>query len=309
MVFTMSNFSHNLPILRRGAGYTQETLAEALNVSRQAISKWESGQTLPEAATLLTLADLLRCTLDQLMREELADDGGETAATRQDQDEEERYALFVAYDSHMDRFARMMAGGVALVLLGVAALMASYAVWGESGFIALPLLLCVAAAVFLFISGGIAHGDFQKAHPVLPDFYAPQAIADFQRVFRMGIAAAVSAIVADVALLVALCVIFEQDGVVTALSVALFFLVLSAAVGALVFLGIQQSKYDVSQYAQEAMQSSPNSPESRLNGSIMMLATAIFLLAGFLFHAWHPAWVVFPVGGLLCGIVGNIQKK
>ncbi|HWS43074.1 MAG TPA: helix-turn-helix domain-containing protein [Pseudoflavonifractor sp.] len=305
----MSNFSHNLPILRRGAGYTQETLAEALNVSRQAISKWESGQTLPEAATLLTLADLLRCTLDQLMREELADDGGETAATRQDQDEEERYALFVDYDSHMDRFARMMAGGVALVLLGVAALMASYAVWGESGFIALPLLLCVAAAVFLFISGGIAHGDFQKAHPVLPDFYAPQAIADFQRVFRMGIAAAVSAIVADVALLVALCVIFEQDGVVTALSVALFFLVLSAAVGALVFLGIQQSKYDVSQYAQEAMQSSPNSPESRLNGSIMMLATAIFLLAGFLFHAWHPAWVVFPVGGLLCGIVGNIQKK
>ena len=87
----MSNFSHNLPILRRRAEYTQEALAEALDVSRQAVSKWESGQTLPEAATLITLADLLGCTLDQLMREELADDG--PGATRQDRDEEERYAL------------------------------------------------------------------------------------------------------------------------------------------------------------------------------------------------------------------------
>lgn len=303
----MSNFSHNLPILRRRAEYTQETLAEALDVSRQAVSKWESGQTLPEAATLITLADLLGCTLDQLMREELTDEG--PGATRQDRDEEERYALFVAYDSHMDRFARMIAGGVFLVLLGVAALLAFYAVWGESGLIALPLLLCIAAAVFLFIFAGIAHEDFQKAHPVLPDFYAPQAIADFRRVFRVGISVTVSAIVADVALLIALSIIFEGDVGITALSVALFLFILGAAVGALVFLGIQHSKYDVSQYAQEVEQNNPSSPESRLNGSIMMLATAIFLLAGFLFHAWHPAWVVFPVGGLLCGIVGNLQKK
>lgn len=305
----MTNFSHNLPILRRGAGYTQETLAEALNVSRQAISKWESGQTLPEAATLLTLADLLRCTLDQLMREELADDGPSAGRDRERDEEEARYALFVAYDSHMDRFARMMAGGVALVLLGVAALMACYAFWDESAIIALPLLLCTAAAVFLFIAGGIAHGDFQQAHPTLPDFYAPQAIADFRRTFRTGMAGAVSATVADVALLVALCAVFEWNDRGISLSVALFFLILSGAVGAMVLLGIQYSKYNVSQYAKEAAQSAPNSPESRLSGIIMMLATIIFLLAGFLFHAWHPAWVVFPVGGLLCGIVGNLQKK
>ena len=64
----MSTFSQNLPLLRRRAGYTQESLAEALGVSRQAVGKWESGQTLPEAATLLTLAELLDCSLDQLMR-------------------------------------------------------------------------------------------------------------------------------------------------------------------------------------------------------------------------------------------------
>lgn len=35
----------------------------------------------------------------------------------------------------------------------------------------------------------------------------------------------------------------------------------------------------------------------------MLSATAIFLLAGFLCNAWHPAWVVFPVGSIVCGII------
>ena len=59
-----NHFPQNLSILRRKAGYTQETLAEALGVSRQAVGKWEAGQALPEAATLLTLADLLGCSLE-----------------------------------------------------------------------------------------------------------------------------------------------------------------------------------------------------------------------------------------------------
>ncbi len=44
----MNRFSENLSQLRREAGYTQESLAEAMGVSRQAVSKWESGQAMPD---------------------------------------------------------------------------------------------------------------------------------------------------------------------------------------------------------------------------------------------------------------------
>ena len=38
----------------------------------------------------------------------------------------------------------------------------------------------------------------------------------------------------------------------------------------------------------------------------MLLATAIYLLLGFVWELWHPGWVIFPVGGILCGIISAI---
>ena len=37
-------------------------------------------------------------------------------------------------------------------------------------------------------------------------------------------------------------------------------------------------------------------------------ATAAFLLMGFVWNLWHPGWVVFPIGGILCGIVSSIRS-
>ena len=43
---TKMNFSEKLQLLRKSKGFTQEELAEKLNVSRQAVAKWESGGSL-----------------------------------------------------------------------------------------------------------------------------------------------------------------------------------------------------------------------------------------------------------------------
>ena len=64
-------FGSNLQFLRRKFGITQEQLAQQMNVSRQTISKWESGQT-PDVSKLLELSDLLRCSLDDLLRQDLS---------------------------------------------------------------------------------------------------------------------------------------------------------------------------------------------------------------------------------------------
>ena len=71
----MMYLNKNIQALRRQRNITQEQLAEKINVSRQTISKWESGEMTPELPKLIELCELFSCKLDALVREELfADD-------------------------------------------------------------------------------------------------------------------------------------------------------------------------------------------------------------------------------------------
>ena len=56
--------------LRKKGGLSQEQLAEQLGVSRQAISKWESGKATPESDTLISISKYFNVTLDFLMKED-----------------------------------------------------------------------------------------------------------------------------------------------------------------------------------------------------------------------------------------------
>ena len=55
-------FSEKLITLRKGRDLTQEQLAEQLNVSRQSVSKWESGQVIPEAEKIVELSKAFNTT-------------------------------------------------------------------------------------------------------------------------------------------------------------------------------------------------------------------------------------------------------
>ncbi len=59
--------SANLQILRKINKYTQEEVAEKINVSRQAVAKWENGDSLPDIDNCVALAKLYDVTLDNLV--------------------------------------------------------------------------------------------------------------------------------------------------------------------------------------------------------------------------------------------------
>ena len=59
-------FSQRLSQARKARGMNQETLAHQVGVSRQAVSKWETGDALPDLPRLLALADALELPLDDL---------------------------------------------------------------------------------------------------------------------------------------------------------------------------------------------------------------------------------------------------
>lgn len=62
-------FGEKLQKLRQKAGMSQDALAERLNVSRQAVSRWERDETMPETDKVVALADLFGVTTDYLLRQ------------------------------------------------------------------------------------------------------------------------------------------------------------------------------------------------------------------------------------------------
>lgn len=64
----------NIRTLRKQKGYSQETLAERLHIVRQTVSKWEKGISVPDAALLQTLADVLEVSVSDLLGENISVD-------------------------------------------------------------------------------------------------------------------------------------------------------------------------------------------------------------------------------------------
>lgn len=65
---TEMNFAEKIFTLRKSNDLTQEQLAEELNVSRQSISKWESGQAIPELEKIVSMSQIFGVTTDYLLK-------------------------------------------------------------------------------------------------------------------------------------------------------------------------------------------------------------------------------------------------
>ena len=60
---------------RKANGWSQEELAEKLNVSRQAVSRWENGSALPDAQNMLQISKLFSVSADYLLNDDYQSDG------------------------------------------------------------------------------------------------------------------------------------------------------------------------------------------------------------------------------------------
>ncbi len=63
--------SQKLVIIRKTKGITQDELAKALDVSRQSVHKWESGQCYPEVPKIIKMKEIFEISFDELLNEEI----------------------------------------------------------------------------------------------------------------------------------------------------------------------------------------------------------------------------------------------
>lgn len=289
------SFPQNLQYIRNRAGLTQEQMAEHLNISRQSVSKWESGASFPEMETLLHICDSYHVTLDMLLR------GNVEAESQQDT---------IGYDTFMNGFIRRVTFSVGAIIAGVS-LLILLITFGVHEMIATALfLLIITVSVVVLIASGIEEDHFRKRHPVIADFYTDEEKDAFHRRFIWYIAGGTGAILFGVVMLVLFFAFFPEQEPYESLAAALLLLIISGSVMSFTYGCMQEEKYLIWKYNRD---NSP-APEAKkrlglinsIRGCIMLLATAIYVGLGISKTAWDTAWWLFPVGGILCAVVGVI---
>lgn len=289
------SFGQNLQYLRKQANMTQEDLAEQMGVSRQTVSKWESDGAFPEMEKLIALCDLYQIDMDTLLRGDA---------------EQARAADVQDYDGHMNRFTHQIMTGVGLILLGATLMLALLFLQLPEGLALIVFFLFLIAAVSILVIAGINHDSYQKENPHISFTYAPEIIRAFRKKLPILIVVPIAMILAGVMVLIALNTLPMplDTAFAEGFSVVFLMLTVSAAVPIFIYAGMQSEKYNIDNYNAIHNPDDNNPSHKRMrkadaiSSCIMLTATAAFLLLGFFGNLWHPGWVVFPIGGIACGI-------
>lgn len=90
-------FGEKLLMLRKRGNFSQEELAEKLGVSRQAVSRWESGETMPDSPNLLQISNIFAVSADYLLRNEIEEPSGEPKNKKSEQPKKRTLFLFYIF--------------------------------------------------------------------------------------------------------------------------------------------------------------------------------------------------------------------
>lgn len=312
---------------RKKNGWSQEELAEKLSVSRQAVSKWESAQSIPDLQRVIQLSELFGVSTDYLLKDECESSQVIEGVEPSDKDfplkkisVEDANDFMEVRRKNAPKIAAVAAcivsPSILIFLAGLSEEHIGNISEGAAASIGLVCLLgFVAAAVFTFISCGmqmkrfefLENECFETAYGV--EGLAKEKLKNYEGTFTRGIAiGVVLCIVAAIPLLVAGCM-DAPDFVCTSL-VSLLLILVASGVYIMVRVGMVKGSYDIllqeGDYA--ISEKKMKKKLDTFNGAYWCIATAIYLGWSFWTMRWEITWIIWPVAGVLFGAVSGILR-
>ncbi len=314
--------------LRKRNGWSQEELAEKLDVSRQSISKWEGAQSVPDMNRILALSQIFGVSTDVLLKDELELDGApelglqaEDTAARSVSMEEAS-----AYLDHKNTAAGRISLGVMLCILSPVLLIILTGAQ-EAGRIALTenqaaglglivLFLLIGAAVALFVISGIRHSRFEYLEEEIIDTaYGVSGMARERREryrsvnARMLTAGIVLCVVAAVPIFIAE-LFFEENEMAEILAVGVLLVLIAVGVMMIVRTSIIWGGFKalLEEDDYSRVEKTAEKKIAPIASVYWALVTAGYLGWSFLTMEWHRTWIVWPIAGAAFGIVSGVAR-
>lgn len=300
--------------LRKKNGWSQEELAERMNVSRQAVSKWEAAQTAPDLEKILLLGKLFGVTTDYLLKdeienEEFTDDSSDRTCKRITMEEANTYLAHRKWAAGRIALATFLCilSPICLFILGAATELPSFR-FSESfavfcGLAILFVLAAIAVAIFIYVGSKNSPYEFLEKESFELAYGVAGMVREKQKAFRDSyvkgnITGTCLCILSPLVLLLGA---FTVNAMVTVSFLAAMLVIIGIAVGIFITVGVQWASME--RLLREGEFSPKESSKSRLSGTISsvywLLATAIYLVWSFVTNNWHITWILWPIAGIL----------
>lgn len=305
---------------RKKKGWSQEELAEKIDVSRQAVSKWEAGQSIPDLDKILQISNLFGVTTDYLLKDEIESEEytnyeGKTSLRRVTLADAEDYL------EQQKSASVKIAIGVLLCIVSVFPLLLLMTA-SEAKLLHISeavacgiglgcIFLFVALAVVCFVRVGVKNSFHYLANDL---FSLESGVAEFvqnkQAAFRDLCVKlnCIGAFVCIISPVPVICGAFSENDILTVILLTVTMLIVAIGVMLFIISGVRWASF------QRLLQKEEYSDQGRRRAKVSeaietafwLLVVAIYLGWSFLTGAWHITWVIWPVAGVLSAIISVI---
>ena len=316
--------------LRKKCGWSQEELADQLGISRQSVSKWESGMSIPDLEKIVKMSALFGVSTDYLLKDEIEETlPSETYDT---DSAEARPVSLEEANAYMDlvketapKFAvaipTLVLCPIPMLLLGAFAEMHpekySEDVFGGIGLAILLIIVLIAVVPIILSSMRLSKYEYLEKEEISL-LYGVKGIVEkrkeeYEETYRQGIVIGVVLCIAGVIPLVLAGVLGAND-FVAAIFVCVLLCLIALAVHFFVGRGLVRESFT------KLLQEGDYTADMKKGGKVVekiagvywCLVTAGYLAWSFLGNAWGISWVVWPVAGVLFGAIAcaaRLMKK
>lgn len=319
--------------LRKQNSWSQEDLAEQLGISRQSVSKWESGTSIPDLDKIIKLSSIFGVSTDYLLKDDLEEIIPSESDTDLPQEKEtarkvslEEVSIYMDAISHA---ASRIGIGACLCIIAPALLIAFMCLSLPFGANRAPilaedaagalgtiiLLLSCALGVIILISNGMKISKYEYFEKELLTLdYGVKGVVEkkkleFEPVFRKcTVTGTALCIVAVIPLLLAAAL--SAGDFAYLLCTSLLLIIVACGVFLFIWSGMINGSFDkilqIGDYTE--MDKKVNRKTGWFSGVYWCIVVAIYLGISFPYNSWKISWIVWPVAGVLFAALHQIVK-
>lgn len=315
--------------LRKKNGWSQEELAEQLNVSRQSVSKWESGSSIPDLEKIIKMSQIFSVSTDYLLKDNDNDEEPEvTYETESEPDKDVRTISMEFATEYMDTVKNArgkIAAGVAICILSplvllILAALSEIPTSGVSEGLAVGvgvsvLLILVASAVLLFVTEGmkLSKYEFLEQEEIALKYGVEANVLRkkeaFDPTFRLSISIGVILCIIS-AIPVIIAGAMRASDLVCVICVCVLLVFVAGAVLLFITAGMVHDSF-LKLLQEEEYSVEKKKVAKKYNGIIgayWLIMVAIYLGWSFYTNKWDFTWIIWPVAGVLFAAIMGILR-